>query len=139
VQQLINNICQIAYADIRTVTMIESRLTKRAYVTATWLDLPVSRDNTFTVVKGYNSAREVEYAVTIAASLKLPVLTDGLYILKVSLNDGTELIIGDVDLPVRLPESHQLAGKSISIQHTSWHYPYQLAPDPGSASAGSGL
>jgi hypothetical protein len=139
VKETINNICSIQYADIKDISITEDRINGKVMINAEWSELPVSRDTSMTIVRGISSDRTPEYAVTIAGSLKSQLQLHALYILLVTLNDGTQMVIGDQYLPIRFPETHQLAGKSFAIQHTSWHYPYLLIDIPGSGSAGSGL
>lgn len=136
--ELINNICKVEYTSISEVNSISFELEASVIIDATWYIMDCVPGATL-LISDSNPASGREYNTNFRCTLKTKLQSKDLHIVKVTLDDESTLIIGDLDLPVSFDEDHSLTSKSLSFDHKSWHYPYPLAVSSGSGSSQGGL
>lgn len=133
----IDNICRVDFSTLEDINSISYPVGGPAVVDATWQELEVAPGLSFVTITESGPVSGREFTTEYTGSLRTSSLTNKVGIIRITLEDGDQLLIGGLDLPVRLFESHQLKSKSIAFSHVSWHYPYSI--QDGSGSSGSGL
>lgn len=128
----IDNICKVEYSTLEEIISfaLPSPTEDSAVVDTTWHELDVAPGSLLSINQT-GDRFECSFSGTIRTPLVSP--TDGglgvakkPMIIRLTLTDGEPILIGDETIPVRLPESHTLQGKTITFTHTSWHYPYAV-------------
>lgn len=124
-KQLIDNIASIRYAKISTIEYEQiDRIAKTIELDTVWELMPTG--NSLMTIQGVQADEGFVFKTDLSSSLKSELLLDEPVILLIELTDNNHMVLGEVDLPVIFDEVHLMAGKSISANHDSWHYPYSL-------------
>ncbi|MEQ8548725.1 MAG: hypothetical protein RIC03_12485 [Cyclobacteriaceae bacterium] len=124
-KQLIDNIASIRYAKISTIEYEQiDRIAKTIELDTVW-ELMLT-GNSLMTIQGVQADEGFVFKTDLSSSLKSELLLDEPVILLIELTDNNHLVLGETDLPVIFDEVHLMAGKSISANHDSWHYPYTL-------------
>ena len=134
----IDNICQIDYVDIRSVRDLEfsiSDLTASIILYTDWTTLDKSPGGSLLIEKSITDGG-YGFDTTVSISMRSALNIDSLVIIRLTLEGGSQIIIGDVDLPVRFSVSTGLQSKSISVSHRSWHFPFTLIVESSSSTSG---
>jgi|GEM_PF-5793214 len=136
----IDNICQIDYVSINSIREMNfslEDLTVSLLLYTDWLTLDKSPGGSLIIEKSITDGG-YSFDTTLSTSMRSTLHIDALVILRLTLESGAELILGDASLPVRLLVSTSLQSKSLSLSHRSWHYPFTLIVE-GSSSASGGI
>jgi hypothetical protein len=137
----LKNICKLSYTSIQQVTVFVQGSADQVLLTGDWIELPIIPGATLSIRKSNTKAGRL-YTSDFNASLRSKLDLHQLVILRVELDDGDELILGDPDHPIRVEETVTTRNKPISLTHQDWHYPWSYAGEPaevGSGSAGGGI
>ncbi|EMS34599.1 hypothetical protein C943_03286 [Mariniradius saccharolyticus AK6] len=123
----INSICKVEFARLGEISDYQESPNGTVLVTAAWQVLPIARPPRLSVSESLTKGGRV-FESNFSAQLNYKVMNKDLLIVRISFSDGGQpLIIGNRDLPVRFQESHELAAKTLTFSHSSWHYPYREA------------
>lgn len=123
----INNICKIEFSPLHLVTGFTYLSAGLIYVDAEWTVLSAVPNAQMLISKEFTKSGD-KYRVDFSCGLRERFPNPGMFIFKFHFSDGEPpMIIGSLDLPVRLEESHSLTAKNLTFLHESWHYPYRVS------------
>nr|WP_294897806.1 hypothetical protein [uncultured Pedobacter sp.] len=123
---MLKNICKIAYLKKSEITLYLASTDAVKILPDTWTEIPITPASTNTCeLTRKTTASGWEYTVNIQALVrteptKLPI------ILRLDLDSGETIIIGDTDLPVKLEFSGMLQAQQLTTTHKSWRKPLIL-------------
>lgn len=125
-EHMITNICRVEYARLEDVADFkQSPVTGAGIVLAAWQILPCAPGPLLSVSESVTRAGRL-FESNFSCTLKKKVLNRSLLIVRIIRDDGTQLLIGDLDHPVRFEESYSTTSKSLTFTHSSWHFPFDL-------------
>lgn len=107
-------------------------------VHAPWVTLPIGHVPAALIETKPSGSDQISN-VSISVVLKDKVSVKSAVILRVTYGNKEQMIVGSLDTPVFLSQSYMLAGKDLTIEHQSWHYPFLYIEASGSGSAAGGL
>jgi len=137
--QRIDNICAVHYTTLDQINSVDLPLGGPAVVETTWQPLDISPGPGLIISRTKPASGE-QFESKFTAGLRSAFNLKDLLLIRLTLLDGTEVLIGDTDIPVRVEEDHALKNKTLSFTHLSWHYPYQLTQhEDSSGSSTQGL
>lgn len=135
---LINNICKVQYAKIEEIASISENHINPATVSATWSLLDCAPGAILTITPSY-PAEGPRHSANFTCTMRTPISSANLrydYIILITLDDDTTLLIGNPDHPVKLFQNQSLQSKTLTFTHTSWHHPHSITPDSSGSSSG---
>lgn len=139
----IDNICKIEFAPITSIDdldidLIEKLVTLKFIPGEGWSELDCSPGPSLSIEDTNNNSGRI-YNSQVTCSMRSELNDKRLMIVRITLENGTSFLLGDMDLPVSFQESHQLQSKSLSFSQSSWHYPFEVQITSGSDSGSGGL
>ncbi len=123
--QVINTICAAEFAYLDEISDFIVSPTGTADVTAVWRSMPLATGSRLSIREVIGKPGR-SYETDFTGTLKQRFLENQPVIIRFTLDNGTRMLIGDKDLPVRLLEDHSLSSKTLTFSHVSWHYPIKL-------------
>lgn len=117
-------VCFLAFLSIKDVASFTTKANTVTVTGAPWQVLPlVPSPLNLLSFSNKKTANGAEHNNSLDALLKTsPTISEGV-ILKVRLDTGENIIIGDLDLPVRFNFATSLNNCKITVDHKSWR-PY---------------
>ena len=137
--QRIDNICLVEVAALTDITFPLTEGPDGQYtIGAAWTTLQVAPGSSL-IINASNPEAGKRYETNFTATIRSiqPEALD-LCLVRITLEGGSRLLIGDKNLPVRMFDDQTLKGKNISFSHTSWHFPFEIS-DPDSSGSSGGL
>jgi hypothetical protein len=121
----INNICGIEIAIASEVNNFIEGSSGFVHTDATFIPIDFVPGATLTIQKTKGKPGR-SYETNLESIIRNQIDLNEGYILRIRLDDANPpLIIGDKDLPVFIQQSSTLTRKSMSVTHSSWHYPWR--------------
>ncbi|MFY0628652.1 MAG: hypothetical protein JXR07_20305 [Reichenbachiella sp.] len=121
----INNICKIEYTKISEVISISENYQNPAAIETTWTELPMASGSLISISEK-SSKGNTRFTTNFSGFLTEKFNLDAHAIIKVTLDDDTILVIGDIDTPVQLRSTHSLFSKALRFTHQNFHYPHEF-------------